>query len=122
MVLLDSNIFIYAIQPEHHKLREWLEHQTIAASAISLVEVLGYHGLNDQDKNDLQTLFEFSEIFPVSDSIIEQAIDLRQQKKLSLGDALIAATALDHQVTLVTRNIGDFNWINQLNVHNPLKE
>jgi len=40
MLLLDSNIFIYAILPEHQKLREWMAKQSIAASEISLVEVV----------------------------------------------------------------------------------
>jgi toxin FitB len=37
-----------------------------------------------------------------------------------LLDALIAATALIHQFTLVTRNCGDFEWIPELNVLNPI--
>ncbi len=39
---------------------------------------------------------------------------------MSLGDAIIAATALEHYQTLVTRNIKDFDWIEGLKVIDPL--
>jgi hypothetical protein len=37
-------------------------------------------------------------------------------KKIKLGDAIIAATALVHQLKLVTRNIRDFNGIENLEI------
>ncbi len=39
---------------------------------------------------------------------------------MSLGDSIIAATALEHHQTLVTRNITDFDWIEGLKVFDPL--
>jgi predicted nucleic acid-binding protein len=42
---------------------------------------------------------------------VNLAIGLRQQRKMSLGDALIAATALEHNLTLATHNEGDFSWV-----------
>ena len=44
---------------------------------------------------------------------------LKQIKKMSLGDAIIAGTALVYDLTVVTRNIDDFRWIDQLKVLNP---
>lgn len=52
--------------------------------------------------------------------MVWEAVRLRQLRKLTLGDALIAATALVHDRTLVTRNVQDFNWIPGLNVLNPM--
>jgi hypothetical protein len=49
-------------------------------------------------------------------------MQLRQQHKMSLGDSLIAATALIHDLILATRNIDDFNWINDLKLVNPIDE
>jgi predicted nucleic acid-binding protein len=40
---------------------------------------------------------------------------------MSLGDALIAATALVHDLTLVTRNVEDFQWIQGLLLLNPFE-
>jgi predicted nucleic acid-binding protein len=43
----------------------------------------------------------------------------RTYKKLKLGDAIIAATALVHGFTLVTRNTKDFKNIEGLEVLDP---
>jgi len=39
---------------------------------------------------------------------------------MSLGDAIIAGTALEHGLTLVTANVKDFQWIPNLKVINPV--
>ena len=49
----------------------------------------------------------------------DAVITLRQQKKMSLGDAIIAATALTHALPLVTRNVQDFRHIAGLKLINP---
>ncbi len=38
---------------------------------------------------------------------------------MTLGDSLVAATALAYQLTLVTRNTNDFDWIEDLPLLNP---
>jgi predicted nucleic acid-binding protein len=43
----------------------------------------------------------------------------RMYKKLKLGDAIIAATALEHNLALITRNIADFRNIAGLRVLDP---
>jgi len=53
-------------------------------------------------------------------SSYEIAIGLRQQRRLALGDALIAATCLEHSLGLATVNTDDFRWIGELSVVNPL--
>jgi toxin FitB len=39
---------------------------------------------------------------------------------MTLGDALIAGTALAHELELLTRNVDDFRWIPELRVRDPL--
>lgn len=56
-MLLDSNIFIYAIQPKHEQLRKWCMEINISASDITRLEVFGYHQLTEQDKEDFVRLF-----------------------------------------------------------------
>jgi predicted nucleic acid-binding protein len=77
------------------------------------------HRLKEDDRRDIETfLASTTELLPTP-PIIAQAIALRQQKKMGLGDALIAATALVHGLTLVTRNVKDFRWIDGLNLLDP---
>lgn len=119
-MLLDSNIVIYCVLPEYADLRQWIFAQKISASDITRLEVLGYHQLTEPDRRDLMRLFELTTIYPVSTLIVDRAIALRQNRKMSLGDAVIAATALEYQRVIVTRNRKDFEWIEGLEVVDPL--
>ena len=121
-MLLDSNIFIYATQPEYVQLRQWCIEREIYASDMTRLEVLGYHQLTPEDKQSLISLFAQTKIYPISKPIIELGIQLKQQRKMSVGDAIIAATALINHKILVTRNSNDFNWIENLEILNPLSK
>ncbi len=58
-------------------------------------------------------------ILPISETVIEKTIGIRQSKKIALGDALISATALVYNLTLISRNTSDFKNIEGLTVINP---
>jgi toxin FitB len=118
-MLLDSNIIIYAALPEHGALRRLIAENGPAVSAVSYVEVLGYHQLSTPDREYYQAFFDEARILPLSQPILDEAVRLRQLRKMSLGDSLIAGTALVHDLTLVTRNTGDFTWVTELRVLNP---
>lgn len=119
-MLIDSNLIIYAVQPEFESLREWLLDTLPKYSIISRVEVLGYYRLQANEKQALIKVLDNLEVVYLSRSSYELAINLKQQHKMSLGDALIAATCLEHDMSLATRNTDDFVWIAGLNLVNPL--
>jgi hypothetical protein len=100
-------------------LRQFIAEQAPAVSAVSYVEVLGYHQLDDEERQYLEAFFRLAQVLPLSQAVLDQAVTLRQQRKLSLGDALVAGTALVHDLTLVTRNVEDFQWIQGLLLLNP---
>lgn len=118
-MLVDSNILIYAAQPAHTHLRQFIAMHVPAVSAVSYVEVLGYHQLDDEERHYLEAFFRLARVLPLSHPVLDQAVALRQQRKMSLGDALVAGTALAHGLTLVTRNVEDFHWIQGLSLLNP---
>ena len=121
-MLADSNILIYAIKPEHAKLRQWLIETLPTVSVISKVEILGDHKLHAAEKVALSELLSCLELIYLTPSSYEIAIQLRQQRKLTLGDALIAATCLERGYALATRNTLDFTGIYELKVINPLEQ
>jgi predicted nucleic acid-binding protein len=119
-LLIDSNVIIYAVQAQFCDLRRWIIDNDPQYSIISRVEVLGYAGLQSVERQAITELLDNLEIVYLSPNCYELAIALKQQRKMSLGDALIAATCLEHRKIIATRNIADFNWIDNLEVINPL--
>jgi toxin FitB len=119
-MLLDTNIIIYAAQGQHPKLRTFIAQHAPLVSVISYVEALGYHRLPPVERADLEAFFNVAKLLDVSRPVIDRAVSLKQVRKMSLGDSIVAATALVHGLTLVTRNVADFQWISGLTLLNPV--
>lgn len=120
-MIIDSNILIYSAQPALSFLRDLIRQQSPVVSIVSYIEVLGYGKLSDEQRQYFEAFFASTIVFPVNKEIAKQAIVLRRQRKVSLGDAIIAATALCYDHILVTRNISDFIWIAELKLLNPFE-
>jgi hypothetical protein len=118
-MLLDSNIIIYAAQPENIFLRSFIASHTIQVSIISYIEVLGYHKINATQEYYFKEFFLLASTIQLSWEIAEQAMLFRRDRKITLGDSIIAASAFVHKLELVTRNIDDFKWIDGLSLINP---
>jgi predicted nucleic acid-binding protein len=58
-------------------------------------------------------------IYPLTEAIVLRTIAICKQGKIKLPDAIIAATALTADCTLVTRNEKDFKNIAGLRMLNP---
>jgi predicted nucleic acid-binding protein len=119
-MILDSNLIIYAARPEYPGLRRLIAARSPAVSAVSVVEVLGYHKLSADDRAHFEAVFAAAEVLPLSDSVVARAVAVRQARKMSLGDALVAATALVFGRELLTHNIKDFAGVPGLVVSDPL--
>jgi predicted nucleic acid-binding protein len=121
MRLLDSNILIYAGQPGHAFLDSWMSAATAQVSAISIPEVLGYPGLSTEDEAIFEEWFAELMVHAVTEPILRHAAALRRQRRMKLGDSIIAATALTIGAELVTRNVDDFRHIAGLQIINPFE-
>ncbi|MBI3289989.1 type II toxin-antitoxin system VapC family toxin [Candidatus Microgenomates bacterium] len=62
----------------------------------------------------LEKVFSDIQILPLTEDISEKAGEIRANYGTSLADAIIAATALEHNLTLATLNIKDFKNIRGL--------
>lgn len=121
-MICDSNIVIYAAEPGDTLCSPFLEGSKAMIASVTRIEVLGFPrfaALSGDRQNRLQTLVNSTGEAPLDDEIIERAILLRQEKKMGLGDAIIAATALEYDLPLVTRNEDDFKHIAGLKIINP---
>ena len=97
-MLVDSNILIYATKPEHAELRQWLLDALPKASIISKVEILGYHKLQPAGKVALTELLNNLDVVYLTPASYEIAIQLRQQRKLTLGIPSLPPPALSRDI------------------------
>lgn len=120
MYLIDSNLIIYSSQSQFSYLRPVITHPDASVSEITRLETLGFNRLDSRDEIYFQSLFSVIATQPITATIIDKAIELRQQRKMSVGDAIIAATAVLLNVELYTHNTQDFAWISDLTVIDPI--
>jgi toxin FitB len=118
MIILDSNVFIYLANGSIK--RQIIADVDIAYASVTKIETLGYWNIRANELLLLGALFGESEVLPLTDSVVNQAIKLRQTRSMSLGDAIVAATALENDCILWTANVEDFEHIDGLRLHNPL--
>ncbi len=119
-MLLDSNIIIYSMQHEYPQVRDFIAKFVPIVSIASYVEVLGFQRINERDVQGYEDFFSAAVVLPISFEVARNAVHLRQQRKMSLGDAMIAGTALTYDLTLVTHNTEDFRRIEGLNLVDPV--
>jgi predicted nucleic acid-binding protein len=84
-------------------------------SFVNYIEFLGYPGVSKQ----MEDLIALAEVIEINKSIINHTIFLRKKNKIKLPDAIIAATAISQNLTLITHNTKDFMKIEGLKVIDP---
>jgi tRNA(fMet)-specific endonuclease VapC len=124
--LLDTNICIYLKKGDQeiaHKVEEVLS-QNCFISEVTVAELkLGaeYSELREMNMQKVNLLLAKFEAIPISPAIDdyarEQAALIRIGKRLEKFDALIAATAIVKQLTLVTNDFA-FSRIEKLKIEN----
>lgn len=122
--LLDTNVLIEAVGGVVEAIRalqEAAEAEWAGYSAITRIEMFGYPQLTDQEEQALAAVVaEFEEV-SVDATIVDKTITLRKAGRIKTPDAIIAATALESQATLITRNADDFKKIENLEIMNPFE-
>jgi len=120
-MVLDSNIIIYAVKPDYPQVRAFVKRHDVMASLISRTETLGYHDLSEPEASKLERLFDLFTVQPITEAVIQRSIALRRRRKgMKTVDAIIAATALEMDLPLVTHDTTDFDWIDELDVIDPV--
>lgn len=119
--LLDTNILIYYFNGEMDSTVEnrvsLLMAESFQISVISKMEFLGF-SFAAQEKQRAIEFMNYAAILMLDAEIVQRVIVMRQEKRIKLPDAIIAATAMQYSVILVTRNVNDFKNL-ALDVYNP---
>lgn len=123
--IFDSNVLIYYLNgifsPQRKaRIDHWIQEGT-SISVITRIEVLGYSQSAQQRKRTHAFVALFREI-PLTEGVVRRTISLRRQHTIKVPDAVIAATALDLEIPLVTRNTRDFGAIEGLSLLNPFED
>lgn len=114
-LLLDTTILIDVLRHRSGR-RELLteivhEGHTLATTAINLTEI--YAGMRPTEEAGTKMFLDSLECYPVTAAIARRAGRLKWEwsqkgRTLALDDMLIAATALEHGLALMTDNRMDF--------------
>jgi predicted nucleic acid-binding protein len=121
--LIDTNILVYYYEgliPAYtvQEIDEILR-QSFNISVISKIEFLGWSKYNEEQYQKAVLFIEGANVISLGEEIVTNTIRIRREKSIKLPDAVIAATCLVNDLTLVTRNQKDFKGINGLKIYNP---
>jgi len=124
--LLDTNILIYHFadtipKKEVNKIEE-IFRTSFNISILTKIEFLGWEKHTEEGFEKAQEFIGFANVISMTDEIVDLTIDIRRQSKIKLPDAVIAATSLNNNLILITRNDKDFKDIKGLEIYNPFSE
>jgi predicted nucleic acid-binding protein len=135
MFLLDSNLVseLRSVERCHPAVREWEQGTPLDSCWISVITLLEIRrGIDQVERKDapfaaiLEQWLErrvkpafAGRVLAVSPAVAERAGRIAAGRTRGLADCLIAATALEHRLKLVTRNVTDFKDVQGLEIVNP---
>lgn len=112
MYLIDTNILIYHLSNVANATQFLDSHRgKMYISTVTVIEVLSFAVSDDILKETQDFLKDNFVWLDVSRDVVFESAKIRRTKKTKTPDAIIGATALCHQLTLVTRNDKDFRHL-----------
>ena len=136
MFLLDTNVISELRKTTENKInpgvKEWAETKMPSIMFLSVITIfeleLGILRLERRDKKQGQILRKWlsqlvlpafvDRVLPINTAIAVRSASLHVSNPSSDRDAMIAATAIEHHLTLVTRNTVDFD-LTKVKLINP---
>lgn len=117
--LLDTNVLVFHLRGERGVpalLNRWSQSHELHISVATWVEILA--GMRPHEEEVTMRLLHSLTTISINPSIADRAGRMiyqyaRQGFRVSFPDALIAATALEHDLTLVTTNVKHFTMLSE---------
>ncbi len=122
--VVDTDILIDVLRRQE-KAKNFIagitENDSVAyVSVLTEAELLSGTECKDAEKLErAEGLLATFHAIDVTQSLARKAAALRRQHNVPLDDAIIAATALEFDIVLYTRNVSDFKKIKDLKVTVP---
>lgn len=120
-MLVDTDVLIWHLRGLSHATQRLDQLPNLTISAVTWLELLqGFR--SKAEMGAVQKSFEMrkAQRLPLTPAITDRAVALMEALTLSdglqLGDALIAATALEHNLPLLTGNVKHFAAIERLKI------
>jgi len=127
--LIDTDAVIWYLnnsyaQPATSFLDEVLDEES-SISFITRIELLVWDFSSQEYAAVFENFVRDSAVLGINEDIIQSAITVRKNAKIKLPDALIAATAIVNNYTLISNNEKDFSKVVSLEIGlkymNPMK-
>lgn len=104
--LLDTNYILGLLKSTSSVLediaRRNIKSSECGYSGITRMELLGFPGISSEESRLISQCLEALCYFPLTKPVEERTIALRQSCRIKLPDAIIAATALEQGIQLLT--------------------
>ncbi len=120
---VDANIFFQVFKESDRKLRDYIEGLGFFVDSTVYIECI-QGSKSNLEKQKIKDYLNNFPLLPITPKISKRAIELidsySNSHGLLLADALIAATALENDLTIITYNVDDFKFIKNLKWLKPL--
>lgn len=113
-IFLDTNIIVYFLNGDD-TLTTFLDNKIIYISFITKLELLGYQSLNKNQETQIKNFLSECIVIGTNISIESEVIKIRKKHKIKLPDCIIMASAIHHDIPLITAD-RDFDKIKELNI------
>lgn len=113
--LIDTNIVLYVLNG-NEELATFLNGEELWISVITEMELLSYPAISESEIKKLKAFLSQISVKQLDEQVKNKAIEIRRTHRIKLPDSIIIATALIHEIPLVTadkqlRNIEDIQLI-----------
>lgn len=115
LIMIDTNIVIYALN-NNPTVYSFVNGKKLVISFITEIELLGWKGITSDDKELLSLFIKECLYVDYNKQIRQRTIDLKSSYNLKLGDAFIAASAIEFDIPLVSadkvfKRVSELNFI-----------
>lgn len=113
--MLDTNIALYLLGGDQ-VLAAVLDQKEVYVSVISEMEMLGYPGISTEEIIRIKSFLAETSIVELTPEVKNKTIEPRQFYNVKLPDAIIAATAIQQNIPLISadsifKRVAELNFV-----------